>query len=846
MTFKKFMSATLAITLAAGFAGINSSSDNKYNTKSLVAYADDKNTQGYTKLNTLTDDKSVPSPSVKSTSGLTYIEDVLIVNKKYGLPSSYEPNGGNLENVCETQFKKMQSAAKNDGKTLTLALGYVSYSDWENQFGSSSDDMAEKIKAWSGVDVKKLTESVIEEAGHSEFQSGLSVAIKTGKNSKISDDFDNTAEYKWLKSNAHNYGFIERYPEGEEDYTGLKARPYQWRYVGKAKATALHNAGVSLEHYLGIRSDDTLSGPDGSSGASDGDRTWKSNGSSEDPDWLVSKDDWRHGITHDNGGDGQLVQYKLGMASGKFAISLEDGKWYWYHQGNDACDYCGDWSDKIWANNEPLSKSGGAVYALSIAVSNLTNTATTPSDLLVATGAKNGNKFDLSGSSVFKTDGSLKSVDDVKSFLESKYDLDVTKISIDNKDSCKSAITKILNKGGMVILRHNSSSKGTWWPAADLSSHFICIRKTASGKYYILDSLIKDFDKMNNGIDFDTIWNNMIRNGSDTYLLGVVNPNVIMLGGGSSAGNWITDAASIGTYKNTISLGSDGSQKFYLYDGLPWKYETGTYFVDLNQAAIDLESYVSSVSSNKNMQSGMGYNSMDEIVNVTGNWISTRATNQADYPTSAMQGNFTSGNSGYYKVIDGLPCVGFGPPPVVVDKNYNINFGPAKDGENLWLTQTTPSASLYGYGTRKYCGVFKDISGGANDGKLYYLPLSATDAKAHTFPGGIGQTGICMNNNYSADASGRLTLDSSGNPTKINNVYVAEHGYDFATSITNKPWSSLMDIMNTKYHYSSSDNVTQWDRLWNIGEFTRVPGCVASKVITSGDYKLIGFIAYPN
>lgn len=839
----KITSAVLACTLTLGFIGLSPSDNKQTNFNIINTHADDKNSQGYTKLDSLEDDSKVPSPDKKSGSGFTYIEGVLIVNKAHSIPESYVPNGGKLEEIVETQFKNMKEAAKKDGKKLVLGRGYVSYKDTKKIYDNVKNLDKDELKKQGISDasqVEEILDLVVDEPGHSELQTGLSVCIKNKNKGNIDNEsFKQSEEYTWLKDNAHKYGFILRYPEGAEKHTGKYGRSYQYTYVGKAKATAIHDSGVSLEEYLGISADGTSNGGSGSSGDSS-DRNWHKESSQNDPDWLISKDDWRHGITADNGGDGNLIEYKLGMASGRYAIDLKDGKWYWYHQGNDACDYCEDWSDKLWAKKTALSKTGSPVYAMAILVSNLTNTATTPSTLLVDSGAKNGDSFDLSGSCLFDTEGKPKDVDEFKKFLEEKYDLEVKKINVDKKETCKSEIDKMLNNGGMILYRHNCTSKGTWWPAMNTDSHFICIRKAGGGKYYILDQTMKSFDDMNNGIDFDEIWNNMIRNGSSTYLLGVRNPNVITIGG-TSSGNWITDAASIGTYKTTTLLGTFNGESFYLYDGLPWKYETGAYFVDLNQAAIDLESYVKSVSTNKTIESGMGYSSVEEIVNnIDNRWIAPRGQNEKNYPS--LQGGFTNANGGSYKKIDGLACVGFCPPPCVADRNYNVNFGASKDGQNMWLTRTTPDG--YGYGTRKYVGVFKKISGGENDGKLYYLPLAASDAKAHTFPGGIGQTGICLSGNYSPDAKGAIELDSSGNPKKINSVYVAEYSKDFATKLSNRNWNELMDIMNTKYHYSQSDNVTQWDRLWNIGEFTRLPICV-SNVICGGDYKLIGFVAYP-
>lgn len=50
------------------------------------------------------------------------------------------------------------------------------------------------------------------------------------------DCFANTSEAHWLSKNAYQYGFIIRYPEGEEQVTGYKYEPWHLRYVGKKRA----------------------------------------------------------------------------------------------------------------------------------------------------------------------------------------------------------------------------------------------------------------------------------------------------------------------------------------------------------------------------------------------------------------------------------------------------------------------------------------------------------------------------------------------------------------------------------------------------------------------------------
>jgi len=43
--------------------------------------------------------------------------------------------------------------------------------------------------------------------------------------------------YRWLKDNAHNYGFILSYPEENSYY---KFEPWHWRFVGVELAKMLH------------------------------------------------------------------------------------------------------------------------------------------------------------------------------------------------------------------------------------------------------------------------------------------------------------------------------------------------------------------------------------------------------------------------------------------------------------------------------------------------------------------------------------------------------------------------------------------------------------------------------
>lgn len=79
------------------------------------------------------------------------------------------------------------------------------------------------------------------EQGFSEHQLGTTVDFTTvGLNGGL-DGFENTSAYEWLLDNAHKYGFVLSYPEGNSYYL---FEPWHWRFVGKALARHIHRRDI--------------------------------------------------------------------------------------------------------------------------------------------------------------------------------------------------------------------------------------------------------------------------------------------------------------------------------------------------------------------------------------------------------------------------------------------------------------------------------------------------------------------------------------------------------------------------------------------------------------------------
>ncbi len=79
--------------------------------------------------------------------------------------------------------------------------------------------------------------------GYSEHQLGTTVDIADTATAATSLSFKDTTAYAWLKANAHKYGFILSYPEGNTFYI---YEPWHWRFVGIDLASDLRRQGKTF------------------------------------------------------------------------------------------------------------------------------------------------------------------------------------------------------------------------------------------------------------------------------------------------------------------------------------------------------------------------------------------------------------------------------------------------------------------------------------------------------------------------------------------------------------------------------------------------------------------------
>lgn len=172
----------------------------------------------------------------------------MLVNKFYKLSEDYIPDdlidvsatygyqGKQVSSVIYDELTNLIDAAKENGYSLIVTQGYRSYKDqleaYDEIEGSSGQDYADEVAA---------------RAGHSEYQTGLSVVVKPLYTE--GQDMESSPEHTWLVENAYKYGFILRYPKDKEGITGFSYDAWRLRYVGTNISRIIHNENITFDEY---------------------------------------------------------------------------------------------------------------------------------------------------------------------------------------------------------------------------------------------------------------------------------------------------------------------------------------------------------------------------------------------------------------------------------------------------------------------------------------------------------------------------------------------------------------------------------------------------------------------
>lgn len=168
---------------------------------------------------------------------VTLYKNVILVNKKHSLPSSFNP-GINAD--ANAALSRMAAAAAKEGIYLQTISAYRSYQYQHDLFNRY-------VRSHGRTEAERFSMR----AGHSEHQTGQAFDLgKRGGGSALSQSFGRTPEGLWLAKNAPYYGFVLRYPEGKEHITGIKYEPWHFRYVGSELAVKITNSGKTMDEFF--------------------------------------------------------------------------------------------------------------------------------------------------------------------------------------------------------------------------------------------------------------------------------------------------------------------------------------------------------------------------------------------------------------------------------------------------------------------------------------------------------------------------------------------------------------------------------------------------------------------
>lgn len=172
----------------------------------------------------------------------------VVVNKGRPLPDGYAPpdlvdaGGMQLRAEAAEAYRQLQIGAATANVAVSASSGF-----------RAADEQARLHSSYLERYGSVVAESISARPGFSEHQTGLAVDIANPDGScSLLPCFEGTPAGAWAAANAHQYGFIIRYPNEAEAITGYSYEPWHLRYIGVDLARRILDAGITLEEFAGL------------------------------------------------------------------------------------------------------------------------------------------------------------------------------------------------------------------------------------------------------------------------------------------------------------------------------------------------------------------------------------------------------------------------------------------------------------------------------------------------------------------------------------------------------------------------------------------------------------------
>lgn len=179
--------------------------------------------------------------------------NLMLVNPQNKLDEGYTPplskvkyasrNDAQFDSRAISALNTMCSDAAKSGVNIYSISAYRTISTQTRLY--NNEVAKQKGYGLSEEKAQKVAATVVAYPGTSEHNLGLAVDFNS-----VEESFENTAQYRWLRQNAENYGFVMRYPKEKQNITGIIYEPWHYRYVGIVHAKKMNELNMCLEEYI--------------------------------------------------------------------------------------------------------------------------------------------------------------------------------------------------------------------------------------------------------------------------------------------------------------------------------------------------------------------------------------------------------------------------------------------------------------------------------------------------------------------------------------------------------------------------------------------------------------------
>ena len=186
-----------------------------------------------------------------SVTGLPLFENdvnLFVINADHPADSAFEPeletvSGIEVDRRIAPALKMMVEDAWEQGFEVGLVSGYVSYEKQKKLYETEVTKLQKQ--GHTKIMSYEYAKDIVTPPGECDLQSGMCVTLQGDE-----ETFGMTEIGSWLENNMAAYGFVFRYPEGKEKYTGETGTKLVLRYVGPENAAVMRRLSMSLEEYI--------------------------------------------------------------------------------------------------------------------------------------------------------------------------------------------------------------------------------------------------------------------------------------------------------------------------------------------------------------------------------------------------------------------------------------------------------------------------------------------------------------------------------------------------------------------------------------------------------------------